>query len=301
MRLRLGSITNYPMTLLRLTRPLYLVFAALAYILGVSLADYLSVPFRAAAFWLGLFGVLLAQAALSLLAEVFRPVSDPLLPEETLAQRKSLRDAMLYLSFGALAALAVISFVLYAQGFLSAQALLFQGLSLALVLMYGVPPMRLLSRGFGEAALAIHLGYVLPSLGFLLQADEYHRMLGLVAFPLTALGLACLVALSFASFVQDRKYNRRSLLVSIGWERAVPLHHILVAATYLIFLAALLLGFSFGLLWPAFLTLPFAVLQILLLRNIAAGGKPAWMPLNVTAVAVYGLTAYFLVWTFWLR
>jgi 1,4-dihydroxy-2-naphthoate octaprenyltransferase len=289
------------MSLLRLTHPLYLAFAALTYILGVSLADYLAFPFRAAAFWLGLFGALLAQAVLSLLAEVFRPSADPLLPEETLTQRKSLRDAMLYVSFGALAALAVIGFVLYTQGFMSPQALLFAGLSLALLLSYGVPPMRLLSRGFGEVALAIHLGYALPSLGFLLQAGEYHRLLGLVTFPLTALGLACLVALSFASFAQDRKFSRHSLLVSIGWERAVPLHHIFVAATYLIFLSALQLGFSLDLLWPAFLTLPFALLQILLLRNIAAGGKPAWTLLNVTAVAVYGLTAYFLVWTFWLR
>lgn len=289
------------MTLIRLTRPLYLAFAALAYILGVSLADYLAIPFDPAAFWLGLFGVLLAQTAMSLLAEIFRPVSDPLVPEETLLQRKALRDSMLYVSIGALAALAVICFVLYARGHLSPQTLLFEGLSLVLVLVYGVPPARLVSRGFGELSLAIHLGYVIPSLGFLLQAEEHHRLLGLVTFPLTALGLACLVALSFASFVHDRKFNRRSLLVSIGWERAVPLHNILIAATYLIFLAAILLGFSFGLLWPAFLTLPFAALQILLLRNIAAGGKPAWTPLNVTAIAVYGLTVYFLIWTFWLR
>ncbi len=289
------------MTLIRLTRPLYLAFAALAYILGVSLADYLAIPFDTAAFWLGLFGVLLAQTALSLLAEVFRPVSDPLVPEETLLQRKALRDSMLYVSIGALAALAVICFVLYAQSRISPQALLFEGLSLAILLVYGVPPVRLVSRGFGELSLAIHLGYVIPTLGFLLQAGEPHRLLGLVTFPLSALGLACLVAMSFASFAQDRKFSRRSLLVSIGWERAVPLHNILIAATYFIFLAAILLGFSFGLLWPAFLTLPFAALQILLLRNIAAGGKPAWTPLNVTAIAVYGLTVYFLIWTFWLR
>ncbi len=289
------------MTLIRLTRPLYLAFAALAYILGVSLADYLAIPFDTAAFWLGLFGVLLAQTALSLLAEVFRPVSDPLVPEETLLQRKVLRDSMLYVSIGALAALAVICFVLYAQSRISPQALLFEGLSLAILLVYGVPPVRLVSRGFGELSLAIHLGYVIPTLGFLLQAGEPHRLLGLVTFPLSALGLACLVAMSFASFAQDRKFSRRSLLVSIGWERAVSLHNILIAATYLIFLAAILLGFSFGLLWPAFLTLPFAALQILLLRNIAAGGKPAWTPLNVTAIAVYGLTVYFLIWTFWLR
>jgi 1,4-dihydroxy-2-naphthoate octaprenyltransferase len=288
-------------TILRLTRPLYLAFAVLAYILGVSLADYLAIPFDTAAFWLGLFGVILAQTAMSLLAEAFRPTSDPLLPEETFAQRKSLRDSLLYISYGALAALAVICFVLYVQGRMSPQALLFEGLSLLLVLILGVPPVRLVSRGFGELTLATHLGYVIPSLGFLLQAGEYHRLLGVVTFPLTAMGLACLIALSFQTFAQDRKFNRRTLLVSVGWERAVPLHNILIAATYFIFLASILLGFSFGLLWPAFLTLPFALLQIALLRNIALGNKPAWTPLTVTAIAVHGLTIYFLIWTFWLR
>jgi len=289
------------MTLLRLTRPLYLAFAALTYVLGVSLANYLAIPFVPVAFWMGLVGVILAQAAMSLLAEVFRPNSDPLQPEETLAQRKSLRDAMLYFSIGALAVLAVICFALYSQGRLSPQAFLFLGFSLLLVLLYGVPPMRLIGRGFGETALAIQLGFVFPSLGFLLQTGELHRLLGLVTFPLTALGLACLIALSFPSFAQDRKYGRRTLLVSVGWERAIPLHNILSLAAYVLFLAAIFFNFSFSLIWPALLMLPFALLQIYLLRNIAQGGKPAWTPLTVNAIAIYGLTVYFLIWTFWLR
>ena len=45
-------------------------------------------------------------------------------------------------------------------------------LSLLLVLAYAIPPIRLLDRGFGELALAVHLAYVIPSIGFLLQARE---------------------------------------------------------------------------------------------------------------------------------
>jgi 1,4-dihydroxy-2-naphthoate octaprenyltransferase len=289
------------MTLLRLTRPLYLAFAALAYILGASVANYLAIPFDAPAFWLGLLGALLVQISMSLLAEVFRPNSDPIFPDETFSQRKLLRDRMLYISLGALVVLAAIYFALYSQGHISPMSLLFLGLSLLLVMLYGVTPMRLVARGFGEPILAIQLGYVLPTLGFLLQAGEYHRLLGPVTFPLATLGIACLLVLSFPSFAQDRKFSRGSLLVSIGWERAVPLHNLLILTTYLIFLAGLLFGFSFSLIGPAFLTLPFALLQIYLLRNIAQGGKPAWTPLTINAIAVYGLTIYFLIWTFWLR
>ena len=35
---------------------------------------------------------------------------------------------------------------------------------------YGVPPFRLVNRGFGEVVLAVQLAYVIPSLAFLLQA-----------------------------------------------------------------------------------------------------------------------------------
>ncbi len=289
------------LTLLRLTRPLNLLLAALTYSLGFGLAHYLGVPYDAIAFWLGLVAVLLTQMSMSLLAEVFRPYSDPILPDETLVQRRSLRDSMLYLSIGALAALAVISFLLYNTGHISGTALLFVGFSLLLSLLYGVPPLRLVGRGFGELTLALQLAYVIPSLGFLLQAADYHRLLAMLVFPLVALAFACFLALDFPTYAQDRKYDRRTLLVLLGWERAVPLHHIFVVAAYLIFLAAPIFGFSLNLLWPAFLTLPFALLQIFLLRGIAEGGKPIWTLLTVTAIAVFGLTAYFLTLTFWLR
>jgi hypothetical protein len=52
---------------------------------------------------------------------------------------------------------------------------------------------------------------------------------------------------------------------------------------------------------PAFLTLPFAIFQIIQLRAIANGNPPNWRLLTSTALAVLGLTTYFLTLTFWLR
>ncbi len=65
--------------------------------------------------------------------------------------------------------------------------------------------------------------------------------------------------------------------------------------------AAPLLGFSYSLLWPAFLTLPFAALQIFWLRNIALGARPIWSMLSANAVSIFGLTAYFVMIAFWLH
>ena len=285
--------------MLKLTRPLTLLLAALTYILGASIPAYLGRPFNNGVFVLGLAGVLLAQLSMNLLAEVFRPHNEPLTGSETPKQKETLRNNALYLSIALLTVNAVLAFILYTRGILVAPALPLLLSSVILIIVYAIPPIRLLKRGFGELTLALHMAYVIPSIGFVLQAGENHRLLIILILPLTALALAYFLIRNFITFISDQKYQRATLLRLLTWERAVPLHHSLIVLAYLIFALATILGYS--ILWPAFLTLPFAVLQILLLRHISLGGKPNWTLLNVTALALFGLTTYFLTLTFWLR
>ncbi len=288
-------------TLLRLARPLLLMLAALTYVLGTAIARYLGHPEAPTVFWLGPIGVLLAQTSMSLLVEVFRPIDEPIVQDETLAERKAVYDAALYVSIAALAAASFIAVLLFKDGSLKPPALLFMGLSLVVIVLYSVPPARLVDRGLGELLLALHLAYIIPSIGFVLEEGDYHRLLNVVIIPLTFLAFAAFLALDFPTYVDDLKYGRQTLLIHIGWERAVPLHHGLVIAGYALFAVAPLLGYSYALLWPAFLTLPFAVLQILWLRNIAMGARPIWSMLTANAVSIFGLTAYFVMIAFWLR
>lgn len=287
--------------LLRLSHPIHLLLAALTYCLGAGIARYLNLLSSVPAFWLGLGGALLLQLSMALLTEVFRPFNDPILPDETRTQRLALRNAALLISVSALAAVAVIALLLGRAGSLSPSAALFMGISLLVVLAQALPPVRLVNSGFGELALAVHLASLIPALAFLFQAGEYHPLVAMVTFPLLLLALAYLLALDFPALAGNQKYDRRTLLRRIGWERAVPLHHGLVLGTYLLFAAGLLIGFSFSLLWPAFLTLPFAILQILWLRHITLGGRPVWKFQIALTQTVFGLTVYFLVMTFWLR
>jgi 1,4-dihydroxy-2-naphthoate octaprenyltransferase len=118
---------------------------------------------------------------------------------------------------------------------------------------------------------------------------------------LTLLALAYFLILDFPTFAVDEKFDRRTLLRSMGWQRAIPLHHGLILGAYILLASALLFGLAWGLLWPAFLTLPFALLQIFWLRNISLGAKPIWTLLTVNALTVFGLTAYLLTFAFWLR
>ena len=290
-----------PRNILRLSRPLHLLLAALTYLLGSSIPAYLGKSFSALTFWLGLIGVLLAQLSMSLLADVFRPHNEPLIENETPKQKETLRNNLLYVSYGLLTVNAVLAFLLYINNSLVLESSLFLLSSLVTVILYAVHPFRLIDRGFGELALAAHIAYIIPSIGFLLQAKENHRLLIILIIPLTALALAYFLILNFTSFTIDQKYQRATLLRSLTWERAVPFHHSLIVFAYGIFAAVPLLGYSFSLIWPAFLTLPFAILQIIHLRHISIGGKPNWIFLTTTALAVCGLTTYFITLTFWLR
>jgi 1,4-dihydroxy-2-naphthoate octaprenyltransferase len=277
------------------------MFAVLTYVLGAGIARYLGISHNLAVFWLGLGGVALAQISMGLLAEAHRSVEQPSDNDEHRAERVNLRNTALNISFGALGALALIAILLSREGALSPVAMLFLGLSLVLVLAYAVPPLRLVDAGYGEFLLAVHIAMIAPALGFVLQHGEYHRLVAIVSFPLTLLALAYFLILDFPSFAADEKFDRRTLLRSMGWQRAVPLHHILVLAAYFLLASALLFGLAWGLVWPAFLTLPFALLQIYWLRNISQGARPIWSLLTVNALAVFGLTAYLLTFAFWLR
>jgi len=287
--------------LVRLSRPLNTVFAILTYVLGAGIARYLGISQNVIVFWLGLGGIALAQLSMSLLAEALRPVEQPSENNENRPERVQLRNAALLVSVGALAAAGVIAFLLNQEGALSPVAMLFLGLSLLAVLAYAVPPLRLVDAGLGEFTLAVHIAMIAPALGFVLQEGVYHRLVGIVSFPLTLLALAYFLILDFPTFAADEKYDRRTLLRSVGLQRAISLHHGLILGAYLLLVSALFFGLAWGLIWPSFLTLPFAILQIFWVRNISNGAKPIWNLLTVNALAVFGLTAYLLTFAFWLR
>jgi 1,4-dihydroxy-2-naphthoate octaprenyltransferase len=288
-------------TIFRLARPLNMILVALTYLLGAGIARYLGAFENLPAFWLGLAGVLIAQFSMSLMAEGFRPVSEPSYNEENKSERVVLRRMALLVSIGALAVTALIFILIGRENVLSPTAILFIGFSLALVFSYAVPPIHLENSGFGEFALAIHIAVIAPALGFVFQFQIYHRLMAIVSFPLTLLSLAYFLILAFPTFSVDEKFDRRTLLRSMGWERAVTFHHGLVFGAYLLMAGALQFGLAWDLVWPAFLTFPFALLQILWLRNISLGAKPLWTLLTVNALAVFGLTTYLLTFAFWLR
>lgn len=287
--------------MLKLTRPLNLFLVTLTYLLGAGISTYLGKDIQLVPLILGFAIVIFAQISMSFLREVFRPHNEPLIKGETPQQKETLRNNLLYISIGLIGAVAGITYTLHLNFTLALPTILFLLFLIIFVFLYSIPPFHLANRGFGELILAVQIAYIVPSIAFLLQSDEIPRLLTALLIPLTSLALAYFLILNFTTFQDDQKYDRGTLLRRLTWERAVPLHHGLLAFAYIAFALALPFGFALNIIAPAFLTLPFAIFQIFQLRAIANGNPPNWKLLTSTALMVFGLTAYFLVFTFWFR
>ncbi len=288
-------------TTLRLTRPIHLLLALLAYGLGLGIARYLGGLLNPLAQIAGGLSLLFLLAASNLLIEYFRPPTEPILPGETRAEREALRPLLLTVSAAFIAVAALLAFLLYLQGSLPVNDALLFILYLLLCLSLAVPPIRLVERGIGEVVAAFLLAVLTPAISFLMVSPNLHPFLTGFTFPLFLLALAWQLAISFEQYPGHLKYGRRVLLMRLSWQRAVPIHNGLLIAAYF-FLAVLpFLGVPFPLTWPSLLTLPIAAWQMLMLRNIAEGARPVWNALNIAAAVVFGLTAYLITITFWLR
>ncbi len=294
--------------ILRLAQPIELLLLLLTYGLGLGIARYLGQVIRVESQLFGGLILLLMLAAAHLLAGYFRPAHDPVIPanpEISLAEhRKSnaeIRPIILTVSFALIAVAAILAFFMGWQGLLSMPAGLMFILFLVLCVLYAVPPFRLLDQGFGELLVAFLVAGIAPTTAFLLQAPKLHRLLVTFTFPLFLLAIVYLLALGFSTYSDDLKFQRRTLLLRLSWQRAVWVHNILLAGAYL-FLAFLpFVGIPLPLIWPGFLTLPLAAYQIFMLRRITDGAKPIWSAFTINGIAIFGLTAYLLTLTFWLR
>jgi len=173
------------------------------------------------------------------------------------------------------------------------------GLILISELSYALPPFRLVSSGYGELIMSIIVGAMIPAMAFLLQGHDFHRLLIMVAFPLTTLHIGMLLALEFPDYASDLKQGTRSILVRVGWQRGMLMHNILVLGSFVILGMAFAFGLPLRVAWPVFFVLPIGLFQVWMMNRIADGAKPNWNLLVLVAVSTFGLTAYLLTFAFW--
>ncbi len=288
-------------TLIKLSRPLFLLFTLLTYSLGAGIAHYLGRPINVLVFIFGLLIVIALQLSSFFLLEYFRLSLVPLKASETFQRREQFRVLLLQVSAAILVLAVALLIVLLQERQLTPQMGVLLGIIFLLLFAYALPPLQLSESGYGELLMAFYLATLLPILAYLIQTDSYHRLLPMTTFPLTLLALAYLLIMDFPDYAGDQKNGRKTLLTRLTWQRAIPIHHLLILGAFLIFALEPALGLPWSLIWPTFMVIPFAGFQIVWLQRIANGGPTFWHFLTNLAAAVFGLAAYLLAFTLWIR
>lgn len=294
---------------IQLSRPLFLVGAALVYGLGVGIARYLGTPIDWGVYLLGQAWVTSLQLTAHYLNEYFDGPVDNQNPQRTpfsggsgaVGPGKLTRNVPLVAAAVTLTSTASITVLMIQFAPLSPLLVLIMVLSLLGAIFYSAPPIRLVSTGYGELTTSFLVANLVPAFAFLLQYGDWHRLLVMSTFPLTALHIAMMLAFELPDYATDVKYEKLTMLVRVGWQQGMFLHNILILSGFLILALAAVMGMPLAIALPAFIPLPLGLLQIWQMRRIAAGGKPNWNSLTLTAVVLFASVSYLLAYAFWTR
>jgi 1,4-dihydroxy-2-naphthoate octaprenyltransferase len=287
--------------ILRITHPWVLAFSFLTYALGSGIANYLGASIRWSTYLIGQATVLLLLLSSYFLQAYFDRTSlleRPRVPGEP---PRLMRSHLFAISATALTGAAALTVLLRANGALGGNAFLVLGLIFFLAMAYALPPLRLGRGPYGDLVSAILLANLIPAQAFLLLYGGFHRLLGFLTFPLTLLVLASLLALRMPHYAADLHAEQRNMLTSLGWQRGINLHNLLVLIGFLALGLAALAGLPWNLTWPGLLGLPLGLFQIVQMQAIGNGAPPRWRLLTITAAATLALTVYFVnlaLWTF---
>jgi 1,4-dihydroxy-2-naphthoate octaprenyltransferase len=167
------------------------------------------------------------------------------------------------------------------------------------LVVLAAPPVSLAFKGYQELMLSIFQGCLIPAIGFFILRENFHRMLFLIAFPMTLHALALYLAWNFSTFAHDVTVGRMSLIRLISWQSAMPIHHILLLGAYLFFLLGYGRGLPIELIRIILLSIPLGGVLIFWMQKIKRGSRPIWPFYNVLTASVYGLSAYFMTLTLW--
>ncbi len=281
----------------------FLLACTLTFALGTGIADYLGHSPSGLQAVIGMLIIWFILGGSQILFEYFNRVSTgvhPFSPEKIKAETETPAPQLLLTVVVALMTFAVVlGFGLIRNtADISLTIMLLVGILLLSVFFIGQP--RLVYSGYGELVQGVVCCCLVPAFAFSIQAGEIHALFLPVTFPLVLIYLAVNLALELESYASDIKLERHTLLLRVGWQRAVLLQHILMLAGFLLIGAAPLFGVAWRLVWPATLALVVAILEIWLVNRITLGLPPRWMLLKFTAWLAFLLPVYLLTINFWM-
>ena len=294
---------------IRLSRPLFLLGAVLLYGFGVGIARFLGTSIDWSLYLLGQGIVTTLLLSAHYLNEFYDAPSDVENNNRTsfsgvsgaIGPGKLTRNTALVAAATSLTLMTSLSVLLLEQVNFSPLIVIILILSFLGAFFYSTPPIRLASSGYGELTTSILVSNLVPAFAFILQFGEFHRLIAMSTFPLTALHLAMMLIFELPDYATDIKYGKQNLLLRLGWQQAMGFHNLLILSGFLLLAMAIGFGLPLAIALPAFLPLPLGLFQIWQMRRIASGAKPNWTAMGLTAVVLFSSTAYLLAFAFWTR
>ncbi len=260
-----------------LSRPHFLVFSTLPYLLGLLVAWREGAPLDSRMAWGGLAAQLLVQLSTAYINDYYDLPSDRLNRRRTLLSGGSGELAAgLLAPRAALIAAAVclggavgLGLLLTAWGMepVSWTVLI---LAMLAAVFYTAPPLRLCWRGWGEVSAATVAALVVPQWAYSLQAGALGGDLVRLGLPVLPLIAGMLLGIATPDLPADLQVGKRTLAVRAGAGRIAALYSLLVIAGD--GLALLLLGQTGALI--ALVGLPVAAAAGLGLRRHLAWDGP---------------------------
>ncbi|MFC2026029.1 prenyltransferase [Chloroflexota bacterium] len=277
------------------------------YALGIGIARYLGVTIDWSVYIIGQVWVSLLQLSTQYLNEYYNAPADKENQNRTYFTGGSAATGpgKLSLRVPLIAALTCLAFLASVTVVLIANV---NPVPLAMVIMliaflgsffYSTPPIKLEGSGYGELTTSIIIAFLVPSFAFILQAGELHRLVVMSVFPLVALHLAMLLAFELPDYAVDIKFDKRTVMVRMGWQNGIFLHNILILSAFLLLGIASIFGLPMFVVLPALISLPVGIFQIWQIRRIGDGAKPNWNHLTIGALALFISMVYFITFAYW--
>ena len=102
---------------------------------------------------------------------------------------------------------------------------------------YSAPPTRLISRGFGEFAVACVTGFAIPAIGYLAVRGQFDPLFVYLSFPFVMYGFMLSLSLEAPDAAVDCKGAKRNLIVRAGVRNIFLLILMLTVSSTLTFTA----------------------------------------------------------------
>lgn len=290
----------------RLTRPHFLLSGFGLFALGALVAFYEGWPLTAERYALGQLFVSALQVMAHCLNEYWDQAGDRRNARRTwfsggsgvLAEKTLTRETVFTAAMGSLAvALAVGVFI--ATQRLSPALIVVMGLIALGLFFQSMPPVALMSSGYGELTTAIVYAGLVPAFAHLLWSPNASAQILLATTPLVVLHVATLIAFGLPDYEADAASEKRTLVVRLGQASAASAHNALLVLVLVLGAVETFSGLPSRVAISLALVAPLVVLQIIIVRRMRAGQPASFAQLTLLAALTFGLSVYFMAFSYW--